>query len=561
MSSVLGRRPVADWNGGIGEIVNPSDRRGGTLRLCSGAGVDSLDPARTYYVWVWLLQRCLNRTLMSYPTNAGPAGRTPVPDLAREPGQVSDGGRTWTYRLRSGIRYENGEPITARHIERAVQRIFAQHVLPGGPTWLIQLLDDPARPYRGPYEKRVLDAVEVPDEHTIVFHLQQPFADFDHLLCQPATVPVPPEHDTGAEYGDAPLCSGPYRIAEHRPGEQLSLCRNENWDPDTDPIRAALPDRIELTMGMSPDELDQRLLSGEFDLNLEGRGIQHAAQRLIMANAELAACSDNPLTGFLQYVSMQPMIAPFDNVHVRRAVHYAADRIALQEARGGPVTGGRIATSLFPSTLAAYDPIDHYPSGPEQIGDLNAARAELALAGLPNGFEARIGTQRGKFRMVAEAMRECLDRVGIRLTVDELDVATYFSKGIGLPATIRERQLGLVVNDWGADFPTEYGFLAPLVDGSYIQANGGNFNIAELDDASVNGLIARTLSSPDPAERLMLWREIDRAVMEQAVILPIVHDMTLHYRNPWVSNVFVHPAFGLYDIQAVGLTDRQEETA
>ena len=49
--------------------------------------------------------------------------------------------------------------------------------------------------------------------------------------------------------------------------------------------------------------------------------------------------------------------------------------------------------------------------------------------------------------------------------------------------------------------------------------------------------------------------------MEQAVILPIVHDMTLHYRNPWVSNVFVHPAFGLYDIQAVGLTDRQEETA
>jgi peptide/nickel transport system substrate-binding protein len=548
---------LAGWNAGVSGIVNPSDERGGTLRLCSGAGLDSLDPARTYYVWVWLLQRCLNRTLMAYPTQAGAAGRVPVPDLAVEPGQASNDLRSWRYRLRPGVRFENGEPVTAWHIERAVQRIFAQHVVPGGPTWVLPLLDDPDRPYRGPYDstdpRGELRSVVVLDEHTIVFRLREPFADFDHLLCQPALAPVPAEHDTGADYGDSPVCSGPYRIAEHRPGSWLALCRNEHWDPATDPIRAALPDRIELTMGMTPDDLDERLMAGEFDLNLEGRGIQHAAQRRIMADDRLRRLSDNPVTGFLQYISIQPAIEPFGDPHVRRAVHYAADRIALQEARGGPVTGGSIATSLFPPTLGAYQPIDHYPSGPDRTGDLDRARAELAAAGLPDGFAARIGTQRGKFRMVAEALRDSLARVGIRLEIDELDVASYFSRGVGLPATVRDRQLGLVVNDWGADFPTEYGFLAPLVHGRYIRPNGGNFNIAELDDPGINGLIDETLACPDADRRTELWREVDRRVMESAVLLPIVHDMTLHYRNPWVHNVFVHPAFGLYDIQAVGL--------
>ena len=551
---------IAGWNAGVGAVVNPSDERGGTLRLCSGAGLDSLDPARTYYVWVWLLQRCLNRGLMAYPTVAGPAGRVPVPDLAVAPGEASPDLRSWRYRLRPGVRFDNGDPVTAWDIERAVQRIFAQHVVPGGPTWVLPLLDDPDQPYRGPYEsadsRGTLRRVVVQDEHTIVFHLREPFADFDHLMCQPALAPVPAKYDTGADYGDSPLSSGPYRIEEHRPGSWLALCRNEHWDSATDPVRAALPDRIELSMGMTPDELDDRLMAGEFDLNLEGRGIQHAAQRRIIADERLRGLSDNPMTGFLQYVSVQPAVAPFDNLHVRRAVHFAADRIALQEARGGPVTGGDIATSLFPPTLGAYQPIDFYPSGPDRTGDLAKARAELAAAGLPDGFTARIGTQRGKFHLVAEAMRESLARIGIELEIVDLDVATYFSKGIGLPATVRNQQLGLVVNDWGADFPTEYGFLAPLVHGRYIKTNGGNFNIAELDDPVINDLIDQTLACSDADRRIALWREVDRRVMESAVLLPIVHDKTLHYRNPWVRNVFVHPAFGLYDIQAVGLGGR-----
>ncbi|MEU0073199.1 ABC transporter substrate-binding protein [Streptomyces sp. NPDC006332] len=542
------------WDAAVGALVNPSDRRGGTLRLVSSSAMDSLDPARTYYVWVWLLQRLLNRTLMAYPTDPGPGGLVPVPDLADGPGRVSDGGRVWTYRLRQGLRHSDGTPITSADVRHAVQRVFAQDVLPGGPTYLVPLLDDPARPYPGPYRTdEPLRSVRTPDEHTIVFHLNRPFSDFDHLMAQPCAAPVPRHADTGADYGDAPLSSGPYRVARHRLGAHLQLERNPHWDAATDPIRAALPDRVELTIGLDVDELDARLIAGEFDINLEGRGLQHAAQGRVTVDEVLRSHTDNPRTSFLHFIAIQPHIPPFGDVHARRAVHYAADRLLLQDARGGPVTGGDLTTALFPPRLPAHQDLDPYPGGPDLRGDLDAARAELKAAGLPDGLEAVIGTQRGKFRLVADALAESVARVGIHLTVKELDVATYFSLGAGHPRTVRENALGLIVTDWGADFPTEYGFLAPLVDGRQIKRNGGNWNLPELDDPVVNGLIDETLHTTDPAERADRWREVERRVMEHAVLLPLVHDKTLHFRNPWVTNVYVHPAFGLYDIQAMGL--------
>ena len=558
MSTVLPR--VDGWNAAVGGVVAPSAARGGTLRLVAGSDVDSLDPVRTYYVWVWLLQRMLNRTLVAYPTDPGQAGRVPVPDLAAGPALAEHGNRVWTYRLRPGVRFDDGREVTADDVAYGISRGYSRDVLPGGPTWLLDLLDDPDDPCGGPFGSAALRSVpagvEVLDRHTVRFRLRRPFADFDHLLCQPAAIPVPRERDTGVDYGLAPASCGPYRVARYEAGRRLSLVRNEYWDPASDPIRPALPDRVEVTMGMTADELDDRLLGGEFDLDLESRGIQDTARRRILADEVLTARSDNPETGFLQFVAIHPFVAPLDNVHARRAIHYAADRLALQHARGGPIHGGDLAQTLFPPRYGIPNPGPRYAAGDpvtgELTGDLDAARAELRAAGLPHGFRATIGTQRGKFAAVAEALRDSVARVGIELDVELLDIAGYFATGAGSPATVRARNLGLVVNDWGADFPTPYGYLAPLVHGRFVPESG-NFNTAELDDPGVNAAVDATLEATDPAEATRLWQQVQDDVMDRAVILPIVHDRTLLHRGPDATNVFVHPAFGLYDIQAAGV--------
>jgi peptide/nickel transport system substrate-binding protein len=542
------------FNQACGQVVHPSTRAGGTLRLVSSAGVDSLDPARTYYVWCWLLQRMLQRTVMAFAPEPGEAGRRVVPDLATGPGESGDGGRTWTYRLRHGVRFDDGSPVTAHDVKYAVERIFAQNVLPGGPTYLLGLLDGGDR-YPGPYGGAELPAVQAPDDHTLVFHLCRPFADFDYLMAQPNTAPVPRHRDTGARYGDAPAYTGPYAVAEHVPGRLLRLRRNRHWRSRLDPVRPALPDEVTVTMGLRVDEVDARLIAGEFDINVEGRGVQPAAQARLLADPALLSNVDNPATGFVHYIAVQPQVPPLDNVHCRRAVHYAADRIALQEARGGPVVGGDLATGVLPSNLVGHRSPERYPPGPDRRGDLDAARAELAAAGLPDGFDTVIATQRGKFRAVADALAASIGRVGIRARVLELDVATYYRDGLGLPATVRRLGLGLGVTDWGADFPTPYGFLAPLVDGRTIKPHGGNHNFAELDDPRINALLDEAMggAAMGGAARPGLWREIEELVMGHAVMLPVTYDKTVHYRNPSVTNVYVHPAFGLYDVQAMGV--------
>lgn len=542
------------FNAACTTIVNPSTRRGGTLRLATAADVDSLDPARTYYVWCWMLQRMLQRTVMTYV--AAPGAAELVPDLAREPGSCSADGITWRYELRRGVRFCDGSPVTAADVKYAVQRLFAQDVLAGGPTYLVGLLDDPSRPYLGPYRDRDgLSSVEVEGDHTIVFHLQQPFPDFDHLMAMPVAAPVPRHADTGADYGKAPVCSGPYRLGRHDPGRRLLLVRNPYWTDD--PLRSALPDRVDVTIGIGRDEVDAGVIDGRFHLNLEGRGVQLRAQERLSEQPWLLTNADNPATNFLHYIAVQPQVPPFGDVHARRAVLYAADRVALQGARGGPVYGGDIATTLLPPVMPGHLRYDRYPSGPH--GDLAAARAELAAAGLPDGFDTVLATQGGKFREVADVLARSLARVGIRARIEELDVPGYYREGLGLPATVRARGLGLAVTDWGPDFPTEYGFAAPLVDGRHVKPLGSNHNYAELDDPEINALIDQAQSQPDPMLRAKIWHEVDLAVMEHAVIAPVTYDRTLHYRSETATNVYVHPAFGLYDVQAVGVGDTFED--
>ncbi|MFB6835736.1 ABC transporter substrate-binding protein [Streptomyces sp. NPDC056361] len=540
---------MSGWNGAVKGVANPGGKPGGRLAMVASADVDSLDPARTYYVWSWLLQRTMHRTLMAFGTD--PVTPTVVPDLASGPGEVSDSGLTWTYRIRDGVRFETGEAIRARDIAYAVERIFAQDALPGGPTYLLDLLDH--GDYRGPYGGQRCRAVECPDDETLRFRLKRPFADFDFVMAQPNTAPVPAHHDTREDYEKAPVCSGPYRIERYSPGHSLHLVRNPMWDRATDPLRPALPDDMTVTFGVDVNDLDRDLIAGKFHIDVEGRGIQHSARDVILADPVLRSRADNPATGFLQYITVQTCVPPFDDVHARRAVFYAANKAALLEARGGDGVGGSLATSLIPPTLPSHTGHDRYPSGTDLTGDLKAARAELEAAGLPDGFETRIATQPGKFELVARTLAESVARVGIRAHVEVLDTASYYRSGLGHPDTVRTLGLGLGVTDWGADYPTEYGFLAPLIDGRQIKRGGGNFNFAELDDPLVRRLVDEAQALADPVARHRLWQRVEETVMERAVILPIAHDRTLHYRHPDVTDVYVHPAFGLYDVQAMGL--------
>jgi peptide/nickel transport system substrate-binding protein len=545
----------ATANAAVDKVYNPSTTKGGTLRFAHGGDFDSLDPADTYYAYSWDFIRLYGRSLVMFQPAPGTASTKLVPDLAESLGVPSDGARTWTYKIRKGVKFEDGTAVTSKDVKYAVERSLDKSTFPNGPTYLNDLLDlhGYTSPYHDPDPNRLgLNAIGTPDDQTIVFHLRRPFGGFDYLAQLPATIPVPRAKDTGARYKEHVVSTGPYEFQTNTLGKGFTLVRNPAWDPATDPIRKALPDTIQVQLNANADDIDNRLIAGDLDVAIEGTGLQPAAQGRVLADPNLRKNTDSVPITRLWYTAINPDVAPLDNIHCRKAVEYAASKTSYQNAYGGP-PGGDIATGLLPPLIPGAEQFDLYGAKAQPDGNLDQARQELQQCGQPNGFATTISyrTERPKEKATAEALQQSLARVGIKLTIRGFPLGDYFKLYAGKPDYAKSNQLGLLVTGWGADWPDGYGFLEQIVDSRVIRASGGNTNLG-VKIPEVDRLIDQALATTDTAAREKIWPQIDRRVMAEAVVLPGVWARTLLYRPPGLHNVFVNNGYGMYDYLALG---------
>jgi peptide/nickel transport system substrate-binding protein len=536
-------------------ILHPSDKAGGTLRALSDTDCDYWDPARTYYAPCWNMQRWISRQLLAYAPRPGKP--VLVDDLA-ESVPTSLDGKTWTYTLKEGIRFEDGTPITSKDVKYAVERVFAAKVVNGGPTYVVDFLDDPKNPYPGPYDDRSPDklglaSVETPDDRTITFHLNQPFADWNYVMALPSVTPVPRASDTGARYTFRPVSSGPYKFSSYTPEKSLVLVRNPEWDRATDSVNKALPDRIEVTMGLSLPDVDERILADQADFYVGQTGVQVSAQARILGDPRLRSSRTiNALTGFIRYLIVTTDVEPFDDVHCRNAVAWAADKGAQQLARGGPIAGGDIATTMIPPPLKYYRAFDFF-STPGGRGDIAEAKAELAACGLPNGFETKIACRNsGKESAQAEAVQASLKKIGVKVSIDQYEPSQYLSAQLGIPANMRAKGYGLALAGSGPDWPTPYALLRPIVDGRKILPQG-NSNYASLNDPAVNKAIDDGAAAADDGAAQRAWTAADQGVVRSAAYVPLVYDKALNVFSERLTNVYFSPSYLMADFASFGV--------
>jgi peptide/nickel transport system substrate-binding protein len=337
-------------------------------------------------------------------------------------------------------------------------------------------------------------------------------------------------------------------------GKDFSLKRNPNWDQATDPNRKALPDRYEVALNVNADDIDNRLLSGDLDLDVVGTGVQPAALGRVVGDPALKAQTDNPVLARLWYTSINPTVAPLDNIECRKAIEFAADKTGYQTAYGGPLAGGDIATTLLPPMIPGYQKFDLYPAGPDGTGDVEKAKAALTACGQPNGFETNMGyrAERPKEKATAESLQQSLARVGIKLTLKPFPQGDYFSQYAGNPPYVKANKLGLVTNGWGADWNDGFGFLSQIVDSRVIRETGGSSNTS-VRIPEVDQMLDTAIAETDQAKRDALWGPIDKRVMEEAVILPGVYAKSLIIRPKRLSNVFISEAYNMYDYLSLGV--------
>ncbi|MFC3575451.1 ABC transporter substrate-binding protein [Streptomyces yaanensis] len=534
-------------------------KKGGTLRFGGAQDADSWDTTRGYYGFMWNFARYYSRQLVTNKPAPGKEGAQLTPDLATGLAKVTDGGKTYTYTLRDGATWEDGKPITSKDIKYGIERVWAQDVLSGGPVYLKDVLD-PKGEYKGPYkdtskDKLGLKAIQTPDDKTIVFKLPQANSDFEEMLALVSASPVRQDKDTKSKYGLHPFSSGPYKFESYSPGKDLTLVRNDQWKQASDPIRKAYPDKITITFFSDANQLDQRLINGDLDLDINQTGM--SPQGRTTALKQHKANLDNPVSGYIRYAVFPQSVAPFNNVDCRKAVILGADHVSLQTARGGPVAGGDIGTNMLPPSVPGaegqkYDPYEL--AGANKNGNVAKAKEALKACGKPNGFKTTIAVRNNKPVEVATAqsLQASLKKIGITAEIDQYD-GSQTTGIIGSPANVKKKGYGIIIMGWGADFPSVQGFGLPLWNSKYI-LDSGNSNYALIKDKAIDGLFNNYVTTLDDAGKTKIATDINHKVMDGAYYLPFVFEKFINWRGDNLANVYTSDGYsGVYDFVNLGL--------
>jgi YVTN family beta-propeller protein len=330
----LGNSPqgVADVGGNLWVTVAASGtaHRGGTLLLESVEVPDYLDPALSYAPWAWQILAMTNDGLVGFRRVGGPDGATLVPDLADSVPAPTDGGRTYTFQLRPGIRYSNGQPVRASDFRNAIERGFRGH----SPTAYYQGIVGADACMKDPATCDLSQGVVTDDASgKVTFHLSAPDAEFPYKLALPFADAVPLGTPDPTASTTVPA-TGPYEIQAYTPshGKQegtLVLVRNpqfHEWSAAAQPD--GNPDRMVWTFGVGAEQIVTDVEQGHADVSLDSPPPDRLQEVTTRFTNQVHIYSKPWTTG----IALNTNLPPFDDVRVRRAVNDAFDRGAAARA-------------------------------------------------------------------------------------------------------------------------------------------------------------------------------------------------------------------------------------
>lgn len=512
--------------------------KGGTLNILSSGTEMNFDPATSQSLAI-TSNGLVNRRLTAWQNGPGKPS-TVVPDLATDTGKSSDGGRIWTFKLKSGLEFDDGTPITSQAIKYGVERSFAPE-LSGGLSYHKGLLVG-GDSYKGPYGGKDLASIQTPDARTIVFKLKVPYGDWPWIVSMPAFAPVEKSKDTKpAQYGLHPAASGPYKVQSYQQGVAMTLVRNPHWKQSTDQVRTAGPDKIVFKLGQDDTVAAQTLISDNGDAK-DSFGAD------FVPAAQLAQAQNNPQVksrlvtsqpGAVNFVSMNTQRGALKDVKVRQALEYAIDRKAFIAASGGAISGTP-ATTLITPGISGRKQYDLYPAGPD--GNVAKAKQLLKAAGHAHDLKFNLITSNDSMSTAqAQAVEQGLERAGVKITLVPLDpnaVAERVTQGKG--------DYDMYLGSWQPDFPSPNANIEPLYDSSQI-GNGG-YNTSRYDNPAVDKAIEQATAQVDRAKAEQQWAAIDKQIMQDAPVIPVSYAKNSFLRGSDVQNFFIgsFPAYPNY---------------
>ncbi|MFE2300660.1 ABC transporter substrate-binding protein [Streptomyces sp. NPDC059445] len=500
--------------------------KGGTIYSLDQFDMDHLDPAQIYVSTEGAITVPILRGLTGYKID-DKGGATLIGDAATDAGTTKDGGKTWTFTLKDGLKWEDGSEISSDDLRHTFERLFASFVTEG-PRYVQQWLVGGDK-YKGPYEGKKLDSIEV-DGKTITFHLNEARADFNFTLAMRGYSLVNKKKDTKEKYDKRPFSCGPYKIDSRSVGKSLTYVRNEHWDPATDAIRNNYPDKYVFQFGFELlASTDRYIADSGNDQYAMSIFNEVAPERIaqVLTNAKL---KQRVLTEVDTVTYYWPInTTRITDVKVRQAINWAWPHQQLQTIRGGASTSELASTILSPVT-PGYAKFDLYGVTTKPGGDPAKAKALLKEAGKV-GQKLVIAYQSSENAVKsAVAIKNALEAAGFQVVNKQVDKSTFYT------------QIGKIDNDfdlfaagWSPDWPNGYSVFYPCWSGKNI--GDGRSNYAQLNDASVNKAIDAAAKITDVEAANKAWGAVDRQIMELAAVVPDYHSIRNWMHGSKVGNV------------------------
>ena len=428
-------------------------QRGGTLRVnYSLSDFEYIDPQLAYDVRSWQALYPTSMLLLGYPEKAGAEGKRLEPQGATGFPTVSKDGKTYTFTIRSGLRFSDGSPVTAAAYKRAFERLLSPKMgSPRGPNILLDRLIVGADAYLSGKET-TLTGVSA-DGQMLTVRLTRADATFLAMLGMPwftATKPGTPFAPAGL---NAFPSAGPYTITSREPGRSLVLERNRYYRGP----RPANPDRIAITVNTDLNQSLLQVKSGEADLDMLGLPPS--------AHEELAAqYGINKGRYFVgktlgtAYVALNTSRPVFSNVNLRKAVNWAIDRPALVRV-SGKYAGAR-TDQILPPAMAGFRDVKIYA-----IRGADPAKARQVAQGAGEGKTVTLLHSNSPSNLArAQIIQYNLKQIGMDVRLEPVPARLLLTE-----AGKRNTDADMILTAWIADYPDPSNFINVLLDGTTIQ--------------------------------------------------------------------------------------------